>query len=116
MKEFYKKFYEKLEVAENATPEQIKQAYRKLSMMYHPDKNDNPLAREKWEAINEAYEVLMDVERRREYDSRLKQDFQNRTEPQSIANRQPSSDGTVGAMIAVGLGAFLIGLMISDSK
>lgn len=112
MKEFFKNFYQMLEVAENATPDQIKTAHRKLAMQYHPDKNDAPLSREKWDAIQEAYEVLMDPERRKLYDSQLRNNFRN---VNSVQPRRDSSNGSsAGALIAVGLGAFLLGLAISE--
>jgi DnaJ-class molecular chaperone len=62
-------FYNILEVPETATPEDIKKSYRKLSMLYHPDKNGNSHeSTEKFQKINEAYEVLSDPDRKREYD------------------------------------------------
>lgn len=62
-------FYSILEVTDTATPEEIKKSYRKLSMLYHPDKNGNSQeSTEKFQKINEAYEVLSDPERKREYD------------------------------------------------
>jgi DnaJ-class molecular chaperone len=62
-------FYNILEVPETASSEDIKKAYRKLSMLNHPDKNrNNPDATAKFQKISEAYETLGDVERKREYD------------------------------------------------
>lgn len=64
-----KSFYDILEVAENATLDEIKKAYRKLSMVYHPDKNkNNPEATSKFQEISEAYEILGDLEKKNEYD------------------------------------------------
>jgi curved DNA-binding protein len=61
--------YNVLEVQETASPEDIKKAYRKLSMTYHPDKNKNSQeSTEKIQKINEAYEILGDPDKRREYD------------------------------------------------
>lgn len=59
--------YEVLGVAKDATPEQIKQAYRKASSAAHPDREGGSAERQK--AVNEAYEVLSDPERRQDYDS-----------------------------------------------
>ena len=64
-----KDFYETLDVARNATDEEIKKSYRKLAMKYHPDRNqDNPSAEEKFKEVKEAYEMLSDPEKRAAYD------------------------------------------------
>ncbi len=61
--------YEILEVSETATIDEIKKSYRKLSMMYHPDKNkNNPEATAKFQKISEAYETLGDFEKKNKYD------------------------------------------------
>src|ERR1044072_9863684 len=53
----------------DASEEDIKKAYRKLAMQYHPDRNpDNPKAEERFKEAKEAYEVLCDPERRAAYD------------------------------------------------
>ena len=62
-------FYEILGVQETASPEEIKKAYRQLSLKYHPDKNPNdPSAVEKFQKVNEAYETLGDSDKRKQYD------------------------------------------------
>ncbi|GBD38208.1 Chaperone protein DnaJ [bacterium HR37] len=65
-----KDYYRILEVNERATQQQIKEAYRRLAFKYHPDRNrDNPSAVEKMKEINEAYSVLSDPEKRKQYDA-----------------------------------------------
>ena len=67
-----KNYYEILGVEKNATPEQIKAAYRKLAMKYHPDRNQgDEAAAEKFKEINEAHETLSDQQKRAAYDYEL---------------------------------------------
>jgi len=61
-------YYEVLGVFKNASKDEIKDAYRKLAMQYHPDRNKAPDAEEKFKEISEAYAVLSDDEKRQQYD------------------------------------------------
>ena len=62
-------YYRLLGITPEASPEDVKKAYRHLAIKYHPDRNpDNPEGEEQLKAINEAYQVLGDEEKRRRYD------------------------------------------------
>ncbi len=61
-------YYETLGVPRAATPDEVKRAFRKLAMQYHPDRNAEPGAEARFKEINEAYEVLSDAEKRSAYD------------------------------------------------
>src|SRR6478736_1860765 len=64
-----KNYYELLGVAKDASEQDIKSAFRKLSLKYHPDRNpDDKIAEEKFKEINEAYQTLGNPEKRQEYD------------------------------------------------
>ncbi len=64
-----KDYYKILGVSPSATAEEIKSAYRRLALKYHPDRNpDDPYAEEKFKEISEAYAVLIDPVKRRQYD------------------------------------------------
>ena len=63
-------YYKALGVDKNATPDEIKKAFRKLAVKYHPDRNpDNKASEEKFKEINEAYAVLSDPKKKEEYDT-----------------------------------------------
>jgi DnaJ-class molecular chaperone len=69
-------FYNILEVPETASIDDIKQSYRRLSMLYHPDKNkNNPDATAKFQKLSEAYETLGDQEKKTEYDAKRNNPF-----------------------------------------
>jgi curved DNA-binding protein len=65
----YKDYYQTLGVGRNASAEEIKHAYRKLAMQYHPDRNPgDKAAEERFKEINEAHQVLSDPQKRTRYD------------------------------------------------
>ena len=61
-------YYAVLGVARNASDEEIRRAFRRKAMEYHPDRNKNADAEEKFKEINEAYQVLLDAKKRGQYD------------------------------------------------
>lgn len=71
-----KDYYDILGISKGASDDEIKKAYRKLAMKYHPDRNpDNKEAEEKFKDINEAYQVLSDPQKKSQYDQFGTTDF-----------------------------------------
>jgi uncharacterized membrane protein YsdA (DUF1294 family) len=92
-----KDYYEVLGVPRNASKEEIREAYRRLVLKYHPDRNRSPDAEARLKEINEAYKVLMDDKKRRVYDMygveglRLGGDFYRWTRPRPEAGGSKTS-------------------------
>jgi DnaJ-class molecular chaperone len=86
-----KDYYKILEIHPEATGEEIKKAYRLLALQYHPDRNPGDKeAEEKFKEIGEAYAVLMDKEKRWEYDRARKRYLEYRvnvTYPRNVSYR-----------------------------
>ncbi len=87
-------YYEQLGVPQNASPEVIKKAYRKLAKQHHPDVNGGSAASEKkFREIKEAFQVLGDEASRKAYDEKLKQGFTSKTSQERQASQTTSSPG-----------------------
>ncbi|QIL76085.1 J domain-containing protein [Hymenobacter sp. HDW8] len=76
--------YEALEVSEQASAADIRQAYRRLVLLTHPDRTQDPAAHERYLAVNRAYEVLSLPDKRKAYDARL---WALRNPPSPVAPR-----------------------------
>jgi curved DNA-binding protein len=90
----FKDYYATLGVTRTASAEEIKQAFRKLARLYHPDVAKNKVTgEEKFKEVNEAYEVLSDPDKRRRYDE-LGADWQNGPPPPAPGRRnRPGAAG-----------------------
>jgi curved DNA-binding protein len=78
-------YYETLGVSKDSSAQDIKKAYRKLAMKYHPDKNKgDKAAEEKFKKISEAYAVLSDPEKRKQFDTFGESGFQQRYSQEDI--------------------------------
>jgi curved DNA-binding protein len=78
-------YYDILGVNKNSSDEELKKAYRKLAMKYHPDRNPNKKeAEERFKELNEAYAVLSDKEKRKQYDTFGQEGFRQRFSQEDI--------------------------------
>jgi hypothetical protein len=86
-----KDYYQTLGVSHTASEAEIKRAFRKLAVEYHPDKNPDPVAQQNFLEINEAYDVIGDPQKRAAYDDRLANPWAGFTvEPEQPRHRDPA--------------------------
>ncbi len=77
-------YYDALGVPKGASKDEIKSAYRKLALQYHPDRNKDPAAAEKFKEMSEAYAILSDEEKRAQYDQFGRAGIYERYNPEDI--------------------------------
>ncbi len=81
-------YYELLQVPRDAKPQDIKAAFRKFALANHPDKNPNPNAHETFIKLNEAYQILSNPQKRKQYDYLTDSSYQNPEQTKSEKYRQ----------------------------
>ncbi|XP_064097586.1 dnaJ protein homolog 1-like [Macrobrachium nipponense] len=80
-------YYKILGISQDASMEDIKRAYRKMALRYHPDKNKSSDAEERFKAISQAYEILSDVKKRECYDQHVKGKMKDEEVPKGGNNK-----------------------------
>ena len=97
-------FYKTLGVSSDASETEIKKAFRKLSLQYHPDKNPgNEKAAKQYVEVNRAYEVLSDAEKRQVYDLQGEDGLQNMGQTDIFGNKLSKKGPNAAANIEVTL-------------
>ena len=90
---YKKNYYSILEIEQTATADQIRKAYHSLALQYHPDRNpDDEIAEDKFKEVSEAYAVLSNSKKRRDYDRYGHNDFHRRYRHEDLYERMSSSD------------------------
>jgi molecular chaperone DnaJ len=85
-------YYDVLGVSRDASQDEIKRAFRKLAFKYHPDRNKRPDAEERFKEVSEAYAVLSDPEKRRQYDAQGFEGIKKQYRQEDIFNRRTFQD------------------------
>ena len=85
-------YYEILGLSNSANAQEIKNAYRKLAKLYHPDKNpDNKNSEEKFKLIKEGYEVLIDPVKKRKHDATLEYYLKSKSNTNTLKTNRKKS-------------------------
>lgn len=103
----FQDYYKTLELERSASQEEISKSFRKLARKYHPDVNKSPEGEEKFKALNEAYEVLKDPEKRKRYDQlganwKAGQDFRPPPGWENVFQQFQSGGGGGGSRMRAG--------------
>ena len=85
-------YYVRLGISRDASQEEIKNAYRKLALRYHPDRNKSSDAEEKFKEVSEAYAILSDPEKRQQYDALGSEGIKKQYKQEDIYDRQNFQD------------------------
>lgn len=99
-------YYEILGVPKNASQDEIKKAYRELALKFHPDRNKSKAAEEKFKKVNEAYAVLGDEQKRKQYDAYGPEGFNQRFTQEDIFRNFDIEDVLRSMGIDFGFGSF----------
>jgi DnaJ-class molecular chaperone len=95
-------YYKVMGLPRAATGEEIKRAYRSLALQYHPDRNQgDPVCENRLKEINEAYQVLGDEEKRRQYDLSFRQSFSR-----GVYDREDRDDDLIEILRVFARGGF----------
>jgi curved DNA-binding protein CbpA len=85
-----KNYYKVLHVSQSATADEIKRSYRKLAVLYHPDKNPDPKAEATFKEITEAYDIIGDAAKRMRYDFLVKNPLSEEFVDNAPRHRDPA--------------------------
>jgi curved DNA-binding protein len=118
MSQNYLTYYQLLGVEKTATTEEISKAYKEKAKEYHPDKNDgHQTASKLFQYINDAKEVLLNKQKRKEYDDFISSNYKQINSKDNSSLNQNTSGANI-AYIAIGAAVvgLLVGALISGSK
>lgn len=118
MKNQFYNAYELLDIEPNSTADQIKKAYKKKSMEFHPDKHDGSKpANAMFQIITRCKDILLDPETRSQHDYALGFKVKPTPQPERVVINKTEKETDWGAVVGVGLAGLLIGMFLGgDSK